>query len=174
MYRITWKTFDNSGLEAVDDPIGSGHLSIQSFISIYGTLLETLDGRDMSSYVDFYFERSVCNSSLLVFVDENAKLDFRDEAILMGLIPEMKEIMEGEPATDKKTRQNKDIQKQKLSKPTESWLEKQKKIVMSAQKSLDVLDQKLKQETDEGKKQKIQSKINKIIKILAESKHNSC
>lgn len=177
MYRVTWKSFDTTSLELVEDPIGTGQMSIESFINTYSPLLETLDGRDMSSYMDFYFERSVCNASILVFVDENAKLDFRDEAILMGLIPELTEIMEGETVNEKKLRESvkyKAVQKQKILKNNVSWLEKQQKTLISAQKSLDVLEKKLIDEKDESKRLKIQTKIDKIIKLLADSKHNSC
>jgi hypothetical protein len=189
MYRITWKSFSplSGEIKSVDDPVSSSQMDFESFVEIYGALLETLDGRDMSSYVDFYFEKSACNSSLLVFVDENARLDFRDEAILMGLIPPMRDIMEGEDAEEKRLRKEEEmrrtkaIEKQRMLKAlrsaaskTEIEKKKKQKMLMDAQKSLDLLGEKLKnKDLPPGEKIKIQSKIDKIIRILSDPKHAS-
>ncbi len=180
-YTIVWSRFDIGSVTSVEDPISSGTMAIESFIQIYEPLLITLDGYDMSSYVDFFFERSPCNRCILMFVDENAKLDFRDAAIEMELIPPIIEIMVGESEDDKYQREQdamlkkKAIEKQKLLKSlkaTETNAEKKKKMLMTAQKTLFDLDKKLLVETNVEKRKKLEQKIHTITKLLS-VKNNS-
>ena len=128
MYSITWSKFNVTSVCLVDDPITSGQMAIESFIEIYEPLLLTLDGRDLSSYVDFFFERSACNNSILVFVDEDAKLDFRDEAIHMQLIPPIGDVMVGESGEDVDRRHEREMEKREQEMLKQKSIEKQKKM----------------------------------------------
>lgn len=109
MASITWSQFQPvlSTVTAFQDPVYETHVNTEHFISIYREILESLDGQDSASYVDFYFEPSPINTSVYLFVDEDAKLDFRDFAYEKGLIPDMKEIIESESAAEKHARNNK-------------------------------------------------------------------
>lgn len=180
-YHIKWSSFDISSVTTVEDPIATGSMAIDSFIEIYGPLLQTLDGSDMSSYVDFFFERSPCNRSVLIFVDENARLDFRDEAILMNLIPPIGDIMVGESAEERKEREEKEalkkkaIEKQRIlkaAKAAETNAQKNAKMIMTAQKTQLELSKKLDDEKDEAKRAKLEEKIHKISKMLVNKKHS--
>lgn len=188
-YHISWQTFDITSVTTVDDPVSSGSMAIESFIEIYGPLLVTLDGRDMSSFVDFFFERSPCNRSVLVFVDENARDDFREMAIDMELIPDMKDIMVGESVEEKAKREEaeeikkedealrrKAVEKQRMLKvlktSTETAHQKQAKMLMTAHKTSIELEKKLMTEPDPEKKTRLEKKIAKIARLLA-NKHHS-
>ncbi len=177
-YHLTWSKFDPTSITLIEDPLTSNHLVVESFIDIYGPLLETMDGRDMASYIDFYFERSHANQLVLVFTDENARIDFREEAEMMGLIPLMKTVMEGESAQEKADRElhRKAVEKQKMLralKASETHAQKHRKMLMTAQASLDLLSIKVLRETDPSKKVKMEEKIRKITKMLA-GKANTC
>lgn len=126
MYSLTWANFNVSSVSLVDDPITSGQMAIESFIQIYEPLLLTLDGRDLSSYVDFFFERSACNKSILSFVDEDAKLDFRDEAIHMKLIPPIGDVMTGESQEDVDERYEREAMKREQEMLKQKAIENQK------------------------------------------------
>ena len=128
MYSLTWSKFDVNSVGLVDDPITSGQMAIESFIEIYEPLLITLDGRDMSSFLDFFFERSACNKNILVFVDENAKMDFRDEAIHMNLIPPIGDVMVGESGEDVDERYEREMEKREQEMMKQKAIEKQKKL----------------------------------------------
>jgi hypothetical protein len=187
-YTIVWSKFDVSSITSIEDPISSGTMATESFIQIYEPFLITLDGRDMMSHVDFFFERSPCNSSILMFLDENARLDFRDEAIEMKLIPPIRDVMVGESEDDKAQREDdkaqremdemlkkKSIEKQKLLKSlkaVETNAEKKKKMLITAQKTLFDLDKLLLEEQNPEKRFRLEDKIKKITKLLS-TKNNS-
>lgn len=93
-----------------EDPMYSLYIEYDAFVDTYAPLLETLDGSDMTSYLDFFMEPSPLNHSTAVFKDEDARLDFRDLAIEMKLLPEVREVMEGEDKVDKDVRQAPKVQ----------------------------------------------------------------
>lgn len=97
--RLTWTQFTSrlsSNILLIDDPITFGFLPKESFLETYGPLMQTFDGKDGESYLDLYFEISVMNPSILVFIDEAARSDFIEEAVEMKLIPPLTQIMVGE------------------------------------------------------------------------------
>lgn len=77
-------------------PITGGGINVMEYHEVYGPFLETLDGRDLSSYVDFFFERSPLNRFHWAFVDEDAKADFVDFCLEMKAIPELELIRSGD------------------------------------------------------------------------------
>ncbi|CAH6418161.1 Hypothetical protein HVR_LOCUS36 [uncultured virus] len=105
-YSITWESFqpELNKVDMFEDPVYESYIEKDQFLEIYFTILKALDGSDLSSYIDFYFQPSPINPSIYIFVDENAKLDFRDFAYEKGLIPEMKEIIESESRQEKLNR----------------------------------------------------------------------
>lgn len=142
-YNMTWKCFEHNKLESISlisDPITGGFISKECFIGIYGSLLETLDGSDLSSYVDFFFEISPCNSCSLVFVDEDAQADFLDFAIDMKLIPEMFDIMRGEDDEDINIRKSQQTQLERYNQlEKERQLEYQRKLELEKSKQIQKL-----------------------------------
>ena len=62
------------------------------FSKTYGRALETLDGTDDASYVDFFFMPSPLQPGAWHFVDEDARLDFYDLACEMGITLSVSEI----------------------------------------------------------------------------------
>lgn len=171
--KLVWSEGLHSRISLFEDPITGGRLAWESFIETYGKLLETLDGRDMSSYVDFFFEPSSLDTSIWVFVDEDAKLDFRDEAILMGLVPPIVDVMAGEDHTDAEERKEreraKEEQRRKQQKMPTSAAEKKRKQLMNAQLTVDKLSRQLLEEKDEKKIAALKSKLEKTLRVL--SKH---
>lgn len=176
---LTWIQFKTNSLSNIDifeDPVYSTYIGREIFIDMYGKVLETLDGSDMSSYIDFYFELSPINNTIYLFKDEDAKLDFRDFAIELGLIPEIKEIMEGESKTDKEKRNfnrpsivtNTEIPPTKLSinkgKTQRSTIIRNKS--KQAQITIDKLMTRLKTETDPAVRSNIERKIENTLKHI--------
>ena len=162
---LTWDKFQTTKAKTVsifEDPVYSTYVTKDIFIEMYGACLETLDGDDETAFVDFYFEPSPLNNSIYIFRNEEAKLDFRDLAIELGLIPEIREIMEGETKVAKAIRL---APKQAVKAPVSSQTKVQHRTAQ-AQKTLDHLMQQLKEETDPRVRENLQRKIEKTLKHL--------
>ena len=99
-YSLTFSKCNLQSFDLISDPITDGFMSVQCFLATYQPLMETLDGRDMSSFVDFFFQTHPCNSTILTFTDEDAKFDFLDAAIDMKLVPALFDVMRGEDQKD--------------------------------------------------------------------------
>jgi hypothetical protein len=93
-----------SRFELAEDPVYSSPVDLQSFHEVYGELLDSLDGEFHDTRVSFFFEVSRVNHGLLSFRSETSKLFFREEAELLGLIPRLVEICEGETEAEKSKR----------------------------------------------------------------------
>jgi hypothetical protein len=172
-YSITWFEFKQNTLSRIDmfeDPVYSTYVDKNIFVEMYSTALETLDGGDMSSFVDFYFQSSPINNSIYIFRDENSKLDFMDIAIDCGLLPELEDIMAGETKQEKLQRTHqapKQQQKPKLPKiPKTDPISKR---TQQCENTLKKLMQKLQKETNLGMRTKIQQKIEQTLKHVEKS-----
>lgn len=157
---LTWEKFQASpGIITIfQDPVYLTYVESSIFVEMYGMLLRTFDGSDMTSFIDFYFEPSPLNNTIYIFRDEDTQLDFRDLAIEFNLIPEIKEIMEGESKQEKiiRTQPKKVItMEDKISNRTKQ-----------AQQTLDRLMNLLKEETDPRVRDNIEKKIDKTLKHL--------
>lgn len=164
--NLTWTAFQliKNSVHLIQDPICSSYIETDSFINLYGELLTTLDGSDMSSYLDFFFEKSPINTSIYMFIDEDAKEDFRDLAEEMNLIPKFKEVCEGESAQEKAKR----IQKISTSHKENniSPMEKNHKKINQMQKTLLELTKKIASSTDIEVIKRFQEKMRKIEEFL--------
>ena len=177
----TWPQLANTDfISAVEDPLTNQSIPFEEFASIYRPLLETFDGRDMEAYLDIYFEISRVDRTKLVFIDEDAQLDFRQEAIEMGLIPSVGVIMVGESLEEKMQREQKEkikryaIENQRqrqASKPKETYAQQHAKRVLQAQKSLADLTRKL-DTASLSERSRIEKKIVTITSYLA-TKNNT-
>lgn len=133
---------------------------------MYGELLQTFNGDDMSAFIDFYFEPSPLNNTMYIFRDENAKLDFRDLAVELNLIPEIKEIMEGESKKEKLARN----QPKKIKIPNKTSVVNVHHRSKQAETTLDKLMKRLKEETDPTVRANIEKKIESTLKHIDTSK----
>lgn len=107
--RVTWSiVLQDKTIRTLPDPISSGLLDKHIYHDSYQPFLETLDGRDLSSYVDFFFQRSPVDHSQLEFVDKDARLDFFDLLKDEGLIPDFDLIATGDWCRKKKEQQQPD------------------------------------------------------------------
>lgn len=95
--HITWPMImnDNSIL-SIQEPISEMSVNKTEFQDAYNDFVKTLDGRDMTSYVDFFWRRSPVNSGLLEFIDKDARLDIYDYLRDMDLIPDMNKVHSGD------------------------------------------------------------------------------
>lgn len=148
-------------LDLIEDPIYCTYVEKTCFVEMYHDLLITLDGSDETAFIDFYFEKSPLNNSILVFRDEDAKLDFREFAIELNLIPGMKEIYEGESKHEKQLR----LLNKPQTKQTKKVNTKDPRLAKSLQasKTLDSLMKKLSMESDPFMRTKLESKISKTL-----------
>jgi hypothetical protein len=105
MKNITWKkVLLEKDITAIEDPITGSEYCKHYYYSIYGKVLDELDGKDEISYVDFFFERHPIRPFCLVFIGENEKFDFMDWARDFNIIPSMKQIQDGETDKDVETK----------------------------------------------------------------------
>jgi hypothetical protein len=86
---------DNS-IKSIQEPICELYISIRDFDKAYRKFMITLDGRDMTSFVDFFWQRSPIDSSCLEFVDKDARLDIYDYFRDTNLIPDMHKVHSGD------------------------------------------------------------------------------
>lgn len=162
-YTLTWPIFQATKINTIDtfeDPVYSAHVEKDIFIEMYGKVLEALDGEETSFFVDFYFEPSPVFTTAYIFRNEDAKIDFRDFAMELGLLPELVEIMEGESRKEKQRRQHSTRRKEEGRPDPERRKQHRTK---QAQVTLDRLMQKLKSETDPAMRVNIQRKIQSTL-----------
>lgn len=123
MKNLTWKkVLSGNDITDMEDPITGSEYCKHYYYSIYGKVLDELDGKDEISYVDFFFERNPIRPFCLRFIGENEKFDFMDWCIEFNIIPSMKQIQSGESDNDVQ----KKIEKEKKHK--ENILKQQKQI----------------------------------------------
>lgn len=90
---VTWScALQDNSIKTIQDPVSFACIDKQA----YKDFLETLDGRDMMSFVDFFFQKSPVDCTQLEFVDEDARLDFFDFLRDYELIPEFNNLATGD------------------------------------------------------------------------------
>jgi hypothetical protein len=71
--RLTWAVvLQDVTIHAIQEPISEMYVSKEEFNEAYQPFLDTLNGRDCTSFVDFFWRRSPANTSCLEFVDRDA------------------------------------------------------------------------------------------------------
>lgn len=83
MSLFPWET-----VISVQDPVYTSYLEKETFLEIYQKLINQLN-------IEAYFERSPLNNTILLFINDQVKLDFADKAVRLELIPSYQEICEG-------------------------------------------------------------------------------
>lgn len=185
-YTMIWATYDWKKVDQIRDPVYESYLPAEEFLQIYEPLLKTMDGSDLSSYIDFFFRPSPVNRGILEFCDEDSRLDFRDFAEEMGLIAKFEEIMEGEDAKDKLKRKqeekNAELQRKKEqeeNKIRSQQIQKEKQMQKAKEKAakgvdarsdqllkqIDRLVKALEGETGPLEREKIKIKLDKAMAL---------
>jgi len=95
--RVTWDLImKDQSIKSIQEPISEMFIGKEDFDAAYGEFMKTLDGRDMTSYVDFFWRRSPLDESSLEFVDKNTRLDLYDFLRDDDLIPDMDKVHSGD------------------------------------------------------------------------------
>ncbi len=106
-YHIVWNdVLSDETYTTFEHPMNGSSITKKLYHDTYGKILDQLDGSAMSLFVDFWFERSVLDSGLMRFKDDDLRQDFMDWIQEEDIEPTNKEIMEGENDEDKKLRKN--------------------------------------------------------------------
>lgn len=104
----TWTMIQNdASIDCIEHPITSFLMPKSEFAAEFHLFLAEMDGTTSADYFDFYFERCRIIKSAFRFKDDDAKEDFIDACIELGLLPTFRETLEGENKSDKLLRQNK-------------------------------------------------------------------
>ncbi len=95
--KVTWDlAMKDSSIKSVQEPISEMMVGKSEFDDAYNQFMVTLDGRDVTSYVDFFWRRSAVDTSCLEFIDRDTRMDiydyFRDEK----LVPDMEKVHSGD------------------------------------------------------------------------------
>lgn len=161
----TYNTFEWHTIYGIQDPIYESVIDRISYFDTYGPLLETFDGLDVDSFIEEFFRRSPVNETVLIFVDEDSRLDFQYMAIDMELVPPIVEICEGESKKDKIKRKDKTKQQRK-PKTVVSNEGKKKARVKQMEKTITSLQCRIEQETNANKLEKLDIKLRKTKEAL--------
>lgn len=95
--QITWTTvLADKTIKTIQDPVSFSCIDKEVYHDSYKQFLLTLDGQDLTSFVDFYFQKSPVDKTHLEFVDEDARLDFFDFLHDHGLIPGFEVLANGD------------------------------------------------------------------------------
>lgn len=95
--NVTWTiALQDNTIRTFQDPVSLSCIDKTVYHHSYKEFLETLDGRDMTSFVDFFFQKSPTDRTHLEFVDEDARLDFFDFLRDHNLIPDFDKISTGD------------------------------------------------------------------------------
>ncbi len=93
---VTWDmVMSDRSIKSIQEPIAEMFISKHDFYMAYRDFLDTLDARDMSSFVDFFWRRSPLDKTCLEFIDKDSRLDIYEFLIEMELIPEMSSVHDG-------------------------------------------------------------------------------
>jgi hypothetical protein len=94
---ITWNILiQDKTVRVIQEPISEMLITKDEFMDAYNSFMETLDGRDMTSYIDFFWKRSPIDEGILEFVDQDSRLDIYDLLLDMDLVPDMDKVHSGD------------------------------------------------------------------------------
>ena len=160
----TWTTFQWASVHCIEDPIFTSYIPTKQYFCLYQPLLETFDGSDPDSFIDCFFERSPLNPGLLLFVDDDSRLDFHDMAIEMNLALPMKEVCEGESAKQKQIRKLKEKQKHNQKQKKRKMTMEEKKQIKYKQmlSSMDKIRERLENEESPDIRQRLSEKLERM------------
>lgn len=167
---------------SLQDPVDRAMVPLQQFLSIYASLLQQLDGSDMMGYVTFFYQQSPINRQNWEFVDDDAQQDFQEWAVEIGCIPPLKTLQRGDdycaaepPALiapnqrnrkDRQTKQEQRLRQQAAAKKRAPLSQTDLRKNLEAAKSK--LEDELRQCTDTTKKERLLSKLDRIVAKLVE------
>ena len=90
---VTWKlVMQDKSIRSIQEPICEMMIEKDDFDDAYNKFLITLDGSDMTSFVDFFWRRSPIDCGSLEFVDKDARMDIYDYLKDENLVPDMEKV----------------------------------------------------------------------------------
>lgn len=94
---VTWESaMQDRSIRSIQEPICEMVIPKEDLDAAYSKFLITLDGRDMTSYVDFFWRRSPVDSGSLEFVDRDARMDIYEYLKDDDLVPDMAKVHSGD------------------------------------------------------------------------------
>lgn len=107
--KITWEMLiSDSTIRSIQEPVCEMMIEKEDFSHAYSPFLITLDGSDMTSFVDFFWRRSPVDHSCLEFLDADARMDIYEYLRDENLIPDMDKVHSGDWKFDHKNDDHKD------------------------------------------------------------------
>ena len=95
--HVTWQlAMKDSSIKSIQEPISEMIICKKEFNDAYNKFMDTLDGRDMTSFVDFFWRRSAIDSSSLEFIDRDTRMDIYEYLRDEDLIPDMEQVHSGD------------------------------------------------------------------------------
>lgn len=95
--HITWKlVMRDSSIKSIQEPISEMLISKYEFDKAYHEFMVTLDGRDITSFADFFWRRSAVDCSCLEFVDRDTRMDIYEYLRDENLVPDMAKVHSGD------------------------------------------------------------------------------
>lgn len=129
--KITWEmVISDYTIRSIQEPVCEMMIEKDDFSNAYDLFLTTLDGSDMTSFVDFFWRRSPVDNSCLEFVDSDARMDIYEYLRDEKLIPDMDKVHSGDWKFDNNNNHNHDHnnnQDEKKLKKVKTEKPKQKK-----------------------------------------------
>lgn len=172
--NLTFDQFPWDTIMCIEDPVHQSYIDCEVYLEMYGDLMKTFDGSDADSYIDCFYTRSPVNSFMLIFLDEDSRLDFQHLAMEAGLIPRIQEICEGESKKDKDKRtrqvQVQASQPKREKKPVVSREDKHRLRSDQMLKTMDSILAKLAMEEDPDIRSKMNQKLQRIQSELQNPK----
>lgn len=104
----TWKQiYKDNDIDSIEHPLTGFLMPKDEFASEFQLCLDEMDGTTASDYFDFYFSRCAVIKTAYRFRDDDAKQDFIDACIDLGLLPTFVETIQGETHQDQLKRNGK-------------------------------------------------------------------
>ncbi len=178
-YSKTWikVKFDNS-IELIEHPLTGILIPKIEFADEFETLLLEFDGSTASDYFDFYYSACPLNQFSYKFRDDDAKEDFINACIDLGLMPTFQETLHGETKEEKGLRKNKSSQdlcndfanlKSKEMSKKYNKENSYKHKANQLKSSFDKLIKEVNECQDDIKKVKLQQKLDRVISMMEHS-----
>jgi hypothetical protein len=95
--KVTWDlVMKDSSIKSIQEPISEMMIGKLDFDDAYRQFMITLDGRDITSFVDFFWRRSAVDNSCLEFIDKDTRLDIYEYLKDEELVPDMEKVHSGD------------------------------------------------------------------------------
>lgn len=174
-------------IDCIEHPITGFLMPKEEFSTEFELVLKELDGTTASDYFDFYLDRCPIIRSAYRFRDSDAKEDFIDACIDLGLLPTFKETLQGECSQEQLRRQYKSsedllqdfksLKSKEMSKKYHSedkadrlkYRTKSQQLYESFRSLNEKLERLKQQQASREKIQKIEEKVRRVVAMMEHS-----